>query len=237
MVAAVNASGGLLSTLVGLMTLRLTIEGTFQRYVRGGMQVWLLIAGVALLVLGGVALVRALRGHDAEQEGSGDGHHESGRLGVGWLLLVPVTALLLVAPPSLGSYGVDRALPVRITSQGGGFDPLPRSGSPVEMSLLEYTERAFDGNGDSLRDATVALTGFVADGADASSFRLARYQIACCAADAAAAVVRVIGFGGAAPPRDQWVTVVGRFQAAQGETPVLEATSIQEIKEPVDPYE
>jgi uncharacterized repeat protein (TIGR03943 family) len=224
----VTAAGGTLTALVGLLTLRLTTEGLFQRYVRSGMQVWLLFAGVALLGLGLVTLVRALREDERDEEHG---------VGVGWLLLVPVTALLLVAPPSLGSFGVDRAVPVRITSRGGGYDPLPVSPNPVGMTLLEYTQRAFDGNGETLRTATVALTGFVAEGGDSSSFRLARYQIACCAADAAAAVVRVVGFSGSPPPRDQWVVVTGRFQSPSGDDPVVVASSIQQITEPEDPYE
>jgi uncharacterized repeat protein (TIGR03943 family) len=228
----VTAAGGTLTALVGLLTLRLTLEGTFQRYVRSGMQLWLLLAGIALLALGLVTLVRALRAEPQES-----GHDHSDGVGAGWLLLVPVAALLLVAPPSLGSFGVDRALSVRVTSKGGGFDPLPASPDPVPMTLLEYTQRAFDGDGGTLRTATVALTGFVADGADSSSFRLARYQIACCAADAAAAVVRVVGFSGAPPPRDQWVVVNGRFQQVSGDDPVIAATSIQQVREPEDPYE
>jgi hypothetical protein len=45
----------------------------------------------------------------------------------------------------------------------------------------------------------VQLTGFVA-AVEGAGFRLARYQIACCAADAAPVVVRVVGVEGS-PPR------------------------------------
>jgi len=234
----VTAAGGTLTALVGLVTLRLTLEGTFQRYVRSGMKIWLLVAGFALLVLGVVTLVRALRS-EAEPDDP-HGHHDADHahaVGVGWLLLSPVAVLLLVAPPSLGSFGVDRSSPVRITSGAAALPPLQPSSGPIAMTLLEYGERYFDGGGSTLKDATVALTGFVADGADGSSFRLARYQIACCAADAQASVVRVVGFSGAAPGRDQWVTVTGTFQADAGDDPVLTATSIQQITAPEDPYE
>jgi uncharacterized repeat protein (TIGR03943 family) len=82
----------------------------------------------------------------------------------------------------------------------------------------------------------VELTGFVA-GAEEPGFRLARYQIACCAADAAPVVVRVVGTAGDAPPLDQWVTVTGTFKPGGKELPELAATSVVEIPAPNDPYE
>ena len=221
--------GGTLIALVGAVVLRLSISDQYLRFVKGSMRPWLLVAGIALAVLGLVTVVNALRGD--RQDAEHDSPHE------GWLILAPIAALLLIAPPALGSWGVDRAAPVRITSHSGAFPPLPRSRGPIPMTLLEYGQRAFDGNGRTLRDATVQLTGFVADGATDVSFRLARYQIACCAADAAAAVVQVIGVAGAAPPRDEWVTVTGHYSAPQGDTPVLSAIVVRPIPPPEDPYE
>ncbi|HSS68009.1 MAG TPA: TIGR03943 family protein [Nocardioidaceae bacterium] len=236
-------SGGTLTALVGLLTLRLTIDGTFTRYVQSGMRPWLLLAGVALFALGLFGLVIALRSHDegAGDEADGyddeheDEHEDEHGVGVGWLLLAPVVTLLVVAPPSLGSYGVDRSPPIRITAGKSDLPALDPSGGPVEMTLLEYTERAFDHDGESMRDATVELTGFVsADGS--GTFDLARYQIACCAADAAAAVVHIVGVA-STPPRDQWVTVTGAYSSGSSDVPELAATSLQEISAPKDPYE
>jgi len=226
----VTPAGGTLTALVGLLTLRLTIDGSFERYVRASMRPWLLVAGAALLVLGIVALVVSLRRPAAADD------HEHGT-GVGWLLVAPVAALLLVAPPTLGSFGVDRSLSVRVRAGHSTLPALPVSNKPVPMTLLEFTERSFDHGGASMRGAVVSLTGFVAAGSSPSSFRLARYQIACCAADAAAAVVRVTGFAGAQPPRDQWITVIGRATAPAGDDPVIVATLLRPIAAPEDPYE
>ena len=41
-VAAVTAAGGTISMLVGAVLLRLTLSGTYRRYVRVGMGPWLL---------------------------------------------------------------------------------------------------------------------------------------------------------------------------------------------------
>jgi uncharacterized repeat protein (TIGR03943 family) len=252
-VVAVTAAGGTISILAGTVLLRLTLTGTYTRYVRPGMGPWLAVAGALVIVLGVVTLVRALRTartagsvDDPGPGGGGDharddghGHDHGGHAAaVGWLLLAPVAALLLVAPPTLGSYGVDRGAAVDVRSGAGGLDPVDPSGRPVPMTLLEFSQRAFDHDGESFAGATLELTGFVAaDDGEGDGFRLARYQIACCAADAAPVVVRVVGTHGAPPANDRWVTVTGSFQAGGTEIPELAATSVVEIAAPDDPYE
>jgi uncharacterized repeat protein (TIGR03943 family) len=115
------------------------------------------------------------------------------------------------------------------------FDRLASGADPVPMTLLEFGQRAFEHGGASFDGASVRLTGFVA-GAEEDGFRLARYQIACCAADATPVVIRVIG-GGVAPSRDQWVTVIGSFDPGGDEVPRLAATSVVQIPAPDEPYE
>jgi uncharacterized repeat protein (TIGR03943 family) len=235
----VTAAGGTISILAGTVLLRLTLSGTYTRYVRVGMGPWLGVAGGVVIVLGVVTLVRALRTpHAGHGDQSGHPGHGDPARGIGWLLLAPIAALLLVAPPTLGSYGVDRGATVDVRSGASGLEPVDPSGGPVAMTLLEFSQRAFDHDGESFAGATVELTGFVAaDDGEGDGFRLARYQIACCAADAAPVVVRVVGTHGTPPARDRWVTVTGSFHAGGTELPELAATSILEIAAPDDPYE
>ncbi len=229
-----TAAGGTINVLVGAVLLRLTLTGTYERYVRVGMRPWLTVAGIAVIVLGSATLLRSLR---RPRPAGGRAHeHDDDGVGVGWLLLAPIAALLLVAPPTLGSFGVGRGATVDVRAGAPVFRPLPRSPDPVPMSLLEFGQRAFDHNGSSFNRAPVQLTGFVA-GAEEHGFRLARYTIACCAADAAPVVVRVVGTVGDPTPRDQWVTVTGTFRPGGGELPELAATSVAEIPAPNDPYE
>jgi putative membrane protein len=256
----VTPAGGTISLLVGAVLLRLSLTGTYQRYVRVGMGPWLTIAAVVVVGLGLATLVRAFRGQghhaaaaaaaDTDRHADGHGADDHGVVGhgvvghdvhghgdrVGWLLLAPIAALLLVAPPTLGSYGVDRGAAVDVRAGAPTFDPLPDGAGPAPMSLLEFNQRALDHDGDSFGGRTVQLTGFVAD--DATPFRLARYQVACCAVDAAPVVVRVVGTVGATPARDQWVTVTGTFRGVDDDdVPELSATSIAEIPPPEEPYE
>jgi uncharacterized repeat protein (TIGR03943 family) len=220
--------------LVGALLVRLSITGAHARYVRVGMGSWLLVAGILLVALGLAGVVRALAAGRTAPDRHDDGHAHGER--VGWLLLAPVLALLLVTPPALGSFGVDRSATVQVTESGTTFDPLP-AGRTVPMTLLEFDQRAADHNGASFGSTPVRLTGFVSRTADGDGFRIARYQIACCAADAAAAVARVTGAAGDPPARDQWVTVTGTFRGSAAGIPVLLATSLTEIPAPEDPYE
>jgi uncharacterized repeat protein (TIGR03943 family) len=240
--------------LVGALMVRLSLSGAYLKYVRTGMGGVLLIAGALLAVLGLVGVVRALaprtsgardrqrsygHGHlhgHGDGDGDGDGHDGGHGERSGWLLLVPVLALLLVTPPALGSFGVDRGAAVDVSSGGRTFDPLP-AGRTVPMTLLEFDQRSADHDGASFGGTPVRLTGFVAATDDGPGFRIARYQIACCAADAVAAVVRVTGTAGNRPARDQWVTVTGTFHRSADGVPELHATSLMEMADPVDPYE
>lgn len=231
-----SAAGGTISLLVGAVVLRLTLTDTYRRYVRPEMGKWLLVAGIAVIALGVMTLVQAVRNEQPPDAHDHDHDHAHG-VGVGWLLLAPIAALLLVAPPTLGAYGVNRAAAVKIKQGKAIFHRLPRAAPPRPMTLLEYSQRAFDHGGFSFNGATVQLTGFVA-GAEEDGFRLARYQIACCAADAIPIVVRVVGTSGPPPEADQWVTVTGTYRrGGDGEIPDIAPTSVTEIPAPEDPYE
>jgi uncharacterized repeat protein (TIGR03943 family) len=216
--------------LVGALLVRLSITGAHAKYVRVGMGSWLLVAGILLVILGVAGVVRALR-----STGPAVLDHDHGER-VGWLLLAPVLALLLVTPPALGSYGVDRNATVKVTDGGKTFDALP-AGRTVPMTLLEFDQRTADHNGTSFGSTPVRLTGFVSRTDDGDGFRIARYQIACCAADAVAAVARITGASGDPPTRDQWVTVTGTFHGSADGIPILQATSLTPIPTPKDPYE
>jgi uncharacterized repeat protein (TIGR03943 family) len=234
-----TAAGSTIMLLIGAVLLRLTVSGTYRRYVRVEMGPWLAIAGVAVVVLGIVTLIYALGRpvvEDDEDAAEIDGDEHADRIRVGWLLLAPIAALLLVAPPTLGSFGVSRSAAVNVHTGGTVFDPLPHGAKAVPMTLLEYGQRAFDSHGSSLTGATIELTGFISR-VDTRGFQLARYQIACCAADAVPAIVIVEGVAGHPPRRDAWVHITGVYVGGTGDLPRMAATSVVEIPVPNEPYE
>ena len=232
--------------LVGALLVRMVLTGDYLRYVRSGMGPWLVVAGVLLVGLGATGLVTAVRrrtaavpAQDGHEETDAHDGHAHGAQRVGWLLLGPVLALLLVTPPALGSFGVDRtaAGAVQVRAGGAVFAALPAGGGPTALTLAEFDQRAADRAGASLGRAPVRLTGFVAAPGDDGGVRIARYQIACCAADAVAAVVRLVGLP-TTPARESWLTVVGTYRGSGPDgVPELSVTGSDQVPPPVDPYE
>jgi uncharacterized repeat protein (TIGR03943 family) len=225
-------AGATLTAVIGVLLTRLALQGTFRRYVRPGMGPWLAIAGVVLTLLGVIVLWRHRRGEDDHSA------HEHGGEQVAWLLLAPVLALLLIAPGALGAFALGRTgSAVSVKPGGGVFAPLDPETGPHEMSLLEFDQRAFEGtNGASFSGSNVRIIGFVGP-TKADGFVVARYSIACCAADALAATALVTGWEGPVPARDSWVEVEGRFEPGGEVNPRLVAASVTAIPTPDEPYE
>ena len=211
--------------LLGGVLMRLVTSGTFTSYVKPSMRPWLLLAAAGLLAMGLWLLVAR--------------HPSAPHVpGVAWLLLAPVFAVLIVAPGALGAGALARARSAPLGA-ANAWAPLPAHDGPVDLSLGEFVDRAQAG--DTVRSTQVRFNGFVAPAADASgAFRIARYRISCCAADAQALAVVVVTDGAPAPPAaDQWVRVVGEL--VPDDPAVLEPrfriASIEPIAEPAQPYE
>ncbi|MDT0533311.1 TIGR03943 family protein [Micromonospora sp. DSM 115977] len=187
-------------------------------------------------------------GHDGDgHEGDGghgghDGHgHREPR--VGWLLILPVLGLLLVAPPALGSYAAGQAgTAVTTRQQPSDYPPLP-AGDPVRVAVLDYASRALFDQGTSIGERRVQLTGFVTTGPDGRPL-LARMVLSCCAADGRPVK---LGLTGAAPDGladDTWIEVTGRYSdriardpVNDAEIPYLDVESWRQVPVPRQQYE
>jgi uncharacterized repeat protein (TIGR03943 family) len=213
-------------------------SGEALNYVRPGLVPLVGAAGLVLLALG---LLPPLGLLGARAAGPAGGHRHRAR--VGWLLLVPVLVVLVVQPAALGSYAASSRSVV--PGGGNGFPPLaaPVRGA-VPMPMAEFVTRAVRDPGQSLAGVRVRLTGFVAPAeAGDHGWRLTRFGIFCCAADAEAlqAVIR----GDATPrARDQWLEVEGTWQPRPAavddpnpQPPVLNAEVVRPIAPPRPPYE
>jgi uncharacterized repeat protein (TIGR03943 family) len=237
----------LLLAVLGAMAVWLWRSGQALNYVRPSLVPLVGAAGLVLLaggLLPPLGLLGAGRaGHPPDGSGDQDQHHHGGR--VGWLLLVPVLVVMLIQPAALGSYAVSSRTVV--PGGGNGFPPLdaPVRGA-VPMPMAEFVTRAVRDPGQSLAGVRVRLTGFVApaeDGDKDGSYRLTRFVIFCCAADAEAlqAVIR----GDATPrARDQWLEVEGTWQPRPAspddpnpQPPVLNADVVRPVAPQRPPYE
>lgn len=235
----------ILLILLGGAVLRISLGDTYLRYVKESLQPFLIVSGVLLVALGMVCVVRDNRARRGAGPSADDGHGHAHGPAVGWLLLLPVLAIFLVAPPALGSYTAARdnaeiAEPETLPK----FSPLPAPEAGVDwvpLTLTNYYTRAVWDEGATLGERPLQLTGFVTE-RPAGGFYLTRLRISCCAADSQSIKV-VIYSDLATPPVDTWLAVNGVYTPAEPhpsedyDEPVLTATSLQVIPAPEYPYE
>ncbi|MFD9220285.1 TIGR03943 family putative permease subunit [Streptomyces sp. NPDC060064] len=210
--------------LVGAAVLHAGFTDLYLRYVKAGFRPLLLMAGIVLIVAAVATVWYELRRPRATEENPpGREHHD--RRGhahreprISWLLVLPVLALILVAPPALGSYSALRA--GTALQQPWGFPTLP-AGDPLRLSVVDYAGRAVYDHGHSLGDRRIKITGFITlDGSGAPY--LVRMSLNCCAADAQPVK---IGLSGRIPPApalrpDTWLEVIGTYTGKQTRDPV-----------------
>ncbi|PXY27649.1 TIGR03943 family putative permease subunit [Prauserella muralis] len=232
----------ILLVLLGGALLKIAITGDYLRYVKPSQQPWIIGGGAVMVLLGVVAIGRDVLAGRHKGSGGPDHEHDHSTRST-WLLLVPVLAVFLVAPPALGSDSVTRtsaSAPAGYAPSGQAtFPPLP-AGQVVPLAVADFVSRAGWDSTDSLRGRTVSLTGFVVHSRGRTL--LARMVIGCCAADAFPVRVQLIG-GQADPlPDDTWVRVTGQWVPGKGRsefsyTPQLDVATLREIPQPRDPYE
>jgi uncharacterized repeat protein (TIGR03943 family) len=216
-------------------------------YVRAVIRPLLLASGLLLLVLGAATLISGSRspGVGGPDAGGDHGHGGHGASRIGWLLVLPLLVLILVAPPALGSYAAGRRAP----AAGGGGDQgsMPAVGQAVDgavpMELSEFYYRAVFDEKHSLDGVRVRLLGFAAPN-HGDGYLLARFAMYCCAADAEVVEVAVHG-DPVERAADQWLVVEGRVVPSgrvgdPGTTdavPVLVADAVRPVAPPKDRYE
>ncbi|MEQ0560948.1 TIGR03943 family protein [Amycolatopsis sp. NEAU-NG30] len=249
----------ILLILLGGALVKIAVNGDYLRYVKPAQQPWVIAGGAVMVLLGAVAIVRDLLAArakvaagaepgtapdlpEAAGHGAADhGHAHSTR--PAWLLLVPVLAVFLVAPPALGSDSVirteSRAPSSAAAANAAAFPPLP-AGDVVPLAVNEFVSRAGWDKAGTLDDRTVALTGFVVH--TEGNTLLARLVISCCAADAFPVTVRLRGGEADHLASDTWIKVTGRVVPGTATkensyTPDFTPASVTTVPTPKDPYE
>ncbi|MCH0559739.1 TIGR03943 family protein [Streptomyces sp. MUM 16J] len=221
--------------LLGAALLHAGTTGLYLRYVKAGLRPLLLASGAVLVV---AALATAWYERRRHRSSRHTAEHPEPR--ISWLLLLPLLALILVAPPALGSYSAVRT--GTALQRPYGYGPLP-AGDPVPLSVVDYASRAAYGHGRSLHGRAVRVTGFLALDHAGSPY-LVRMALNCCAADAQPVKIALTG---ELPPvlrPDAWLEVTGRYATRvahdpvnNGPIPYLKVTSARPVPVPHDPYD
>ena len=235
----------ILLLLLGGALIKIAVNGDYLRYVKPAQQPWIIAGGAVMVLLGAVAIVRDLLAARAAPAPASldDGHGHAHSARPAWLLLVPVLAVFLVAPPALGADSVIRTearVPASAAAaNAASFPPLP-AGDPVPLAVNEFVSRAGWDAAGTLNGRTVALTGFVVHN-DGGTL-LARLVISCCAADAFPVTVRLRGGEADHLASDAWIRVTGQVvpgtaTRANSYTPDFTPASLATVPAPKDPYE
>jgi uncharacterized repeat protein (TIGR03943 family) len=191
---------------------------------------------------------------DGEEHPTGFGHgHDHGKTPrVAWLLLAPVAVAFIVAPPALGSWGLNKSSNAAVAAtRGANFASLP-AGKDHQMPTTEFVARAFDAKGIALKDRSVTIEAFVVNQVG-NEITVARYSIACCAADGLAAQVAIRitknpsngsviaenAYRNVANNQGAyWLRATGTFGGLTAdEKPIMLATSVTPIPPPANAYE
>ena len=239
--------------LLGGAIVRASVTDLFLRYVKAGLRPFLIAAGLLLVAAAVMTLWQALRARGTHDDHADDGHHDDGHADdghghahheprVGWLLILPALALLLVTPPALGSFAAGKAGSVTAApASGSDYPPLPK-GDPAQVGLLDYASRSLFDDGKSLTGRNLQMSGFITPGPGGQPM-LARIVLTCCAADGRPIKVGMTGKLPLDVPADTWVQVTGVYTAKRAKDPVnnvdmayVEVTSWEAIPEPKQPY-
>ncbi|WP_030897886.1 TIGR03943 family putative permease subunit [Streptomyces sp. NRRL S-474] len=219
--------------LLGATLLHAGTTDLYLRYVKSGLRPLVLLAGVVLIATAAATLWYDRRRADSRQH-----HHHEPR--ISWLLALPVLALILVAPPALGSYSASHT--GTALTKPFGFPDLPADG-PLRLGVADYAGRAVYDEGRSLRDRELKITGFVTLDRSGAP-HLVRMGLNCCAADAQPVKIALTGNLPPVLAPDTWLEITGRYTPRRtkdpvndGPIPYLEVTRAKPVPAPTDPYD
>ena len=150
-----------------------------------------------------------------------------------------VVLLTLVLPPASLSAELAMSRDVGAPPLFAGSDAvtLAATGDTTSFGVGEWaTVFATATNPDAFDGDTVTLTGFVTPGdGSAGGFDLTRLVITHCVIDAQPASIPVAASGGL--ETGQWVTITGTVSSTADGRLEIDASSVEPIDEPADPYE
>ena len=239
--------GSIILILIGGALLRITSEDVYLRYVKESLKPWLIASGLILIVLGLLQLAdvwRTARRAQASGVPAAQTSHPAPR--VAWLLVLPILAIFLIAPPALGAFTAQRQSSITTAPDATAQAPPLPAGDPVALALNDYASRAIWDDGKTLVGRNVSMTGF-ATPAPHGGWYVTRLTLTCCAADATVTKILVLAADPASSPAsspatNSWVTVVGHWVpggGTQSETAIahVQADTVTAIPAPSNAYE
>ncbi|MDX3640582.1 TIGR03943 family putative permease subunit [Streptomyces sp. MB09-02B] len=231
--------------LTGGALLHAGFTDLYLRYVKAGLRPLLIGAGIVLIAAAVATLWYERRARQQERQAEPPAHadesHPHREPRVSWLLVLPLLALVLVAPPAAGSYTAMRT-GTALQEQPWGYPKLPADGT-LRLSVADYAGRAVYDKGRALAGRPLKVTGFLAFD-DSGKPYLVRMALNCCAADAQPVKIALTGELPVVLQPDTWIEVTGTYTPQRTEDPLngtavpyLRVTTTKPVKAPQDPYD
>jgi uncharacterized repeat protein (TIGR03943 family) len=243
---AVRWLGAGLAAILAVVTLALFAAGRLGLYVNPASSWFAVLMAIVLLIGAVLSCALPLGAEDDHGHDHGDHDHDHGesRIGAGIALtggaVASVVAVaVLVTPPA--------ALSAQLAmSRDAGAPPLFAGSDTVSLAASGDTAHFGVGdwaavfatatNTDSFEGDPVTLVGFATPASNGSSFDLTRLVITHCVIDARPASVPIAATGHV-PSTGAWVTVTGKVRTTRDGALEIDATSVQPVPQPKDPYE
>lgn len=218
MKVALNTARSCVVGLFSIGVLHLALSGDFSLYVNPRF-FWLFIAAGTLLAVAAVCSPARL---------------PVPRIAL--LLLVPLVLVWAAQPEELGA-SMARQQPPAVVSHNGVFPPLTQEVNQVGMRELNARMHM---EPEQTIGAKVAIFGFAVRGE--KDWKLARFTMSCCAADAVAYFADLdLGHWSSGMSKglkeDNWYIAYGTVQATDGASPVISVDRIEDSGTPVEAYE
>lgn len=247
-----------LATALAVVTLGLALTGRLGLYINPDSTWFALTMAVVVLVGAVLSFLLPLGAEDDHGHDHGEGHHDHGHgdqdhdrvhaaphstgalvsTVVGGVAASGVVVLTLALPPASLSAELAMSRDVGAPPLFGGADvvSLATTGDTSAFGVGEWsTVFATATNPDAFDGDAVSLTGFVTPGD--VDFQLTRLVITHCVIDAQPASLPIAYVAGAEPETGQWVTITGTVRSSSDGRLVVDATTVEAIDEPADPYE
>ncbi|PFG73547.1 TIGR03943 family putative permease subunit [Tepidiforma thermophila] len=223
-----DAGYALAAAALGLLIAWRLFDGTARNLVQGWYVPILAATALLLLAAAAVALAAAVR------EGPPRWRRPTA---AGAVAAAAISLPLIVAaafePRPLASSNLNLS-----AASARQFSASASAADPARRNIYQWAYEFETADPAAIAGQPVEVIGFVfrRDGDPPERFRVARFVVACCIADAQGFTLPVLWKDASTLANDQWVRVTGRVGIGPGGEPIVLAASVDPIEAPQNPY-